>query len=185
MFNHLVNYYPKNNPCKLKIQIITTPVVLHRPSVCPASRPLRPLPSVFRESVVRVTIEPAFAWLGRRDHGMSTRACVLRRMSVRRIITTQRRAALLTCAQMNPGRTDLCTFSALAPNWLFDRSDLRNVNAGGVRHGSHGFQKLVHELDRHGAFANRGGDAFDRAGSYVPRREHTRPARLQKKRLTF
>jgi hypothetical protein len=37
----------------------------------------------------------------------------------------------------------------------------------------------VDELDRHRPLADRRGDALDRAGAHVPRREHAGPAGLQ------
>jgi len=42
----------------------------------------------------------------------------------------------------------------------------------------------MHELNRHRAFANGRGDAFDRASAHIPGREHARPARFEQKRLT-
>src|SRR6266851_2170867 len=48
---------------------------------------------------------------------------------------------------------------------------------------SHVLEALMHELNRHRAFANGRGDAFDRASAHIPGREHARPARFEQKRL--
>src|SRR5215469_16043720 len=48
---------------------------------------------------------------------------------------------------------------------------------------SHLPQVLVDELDHHRALAHCGGDALDRARSYVARREDARPARLEQERM--
>ena len=50
---------------------------------------------------------------------------------------------------------------------------------------SHFFQKLVDELDGHGAFADGGGDAFDGAGADVAGGEDAGAAGLEQERLAF
>ncbi len=91
-------------------------------------------PSIFKEGLVRITIQPALAWLGRRDHGMAARACVLAGVLIRRIVATQRPAALLTCPQMHPARADLHALSTLAAPGMFDIRDCGKMSAGFVRH---------------------------------------------------
>ena len=54
---------------------------------------------------------PPFALLGGCDHRMGGRACVLRRVLVRRRITAERDAAHLTRSQVHPPRADLHALS--------------------------------------------------------------------------
>jgi len=61
-------------------------------------------------------------------------ARVLARMTIRRAVATQGRAALLTRAKMHPRRTDLYALGAFADFWLFDRLDRIEVRAGTVHY---------------------------------------------------
>jgi hypothetical protein len=58
--------------------------------------------SIFREPIVGIAIEPALAWFRGCDHRMTARLRVVRGVPVRRVVTTQRPAALLARAQVNP-----------------------------------------------------------------------------------
>src|SRR6266700_2477804 len=92
------------------------------------------LSSVFREGVVWITVEPALVKLGGCNHGMSARRCVFARVLVRGIVAAQRRAALLTGAQMHPSRADPHALSALAALGMFNRRNRGKMAAGSVRH---------------------------------------------------
>lgn len=91
-------------------------------------------PSIFRESIVRITIQPLLAWLGRRDHRMAAHTCVVAGVLIKRVVATQRPAALLTCPQMHPSRADLYALSALAASGMLDRRDCGKMSAGSLRH---------------------------------------------------
>ena len=84
---------------------------------------------VFREGLIRVTVEPAFARLRRSDDWMASRVCVLARMLVRRAIAAKRDAAFLTGSQVDPGGANLDTFRALEALRLLDRRDRIDVRA--------------------------------------------------------
>src|SRR6266700_188450 len=69
--------------------------------------------SIFREHVVRITIQPPLARLLRRHHRVFGGAGVLRGMLVGRAVAAQRLAALLAGSQMHPLRADLHALGAL------------------------------------------------------------------------
>ena len=83
----------------------------------------RRLASVFAERFVGIAIQPALARLRGSDHRMSGRVRVFARVTIRRAVAAQRRAAYLAGSQMNPTRADLRTLGALAGFRLLDRID--------------------------------------------------------------
>ena len=107
------------------------------------------LSSVFREGVVWITVEPALVKLGGCNHGMSARTCVFARVLVRGIVAAQRRAALLTGAQMHPSRADPHALSALAPLGMFHSRNRGKMAAGSVRHQLTPLSKTHGRTDRH------------------------------------
>ena len=87
-------------------QVVTTDAVLA------ATRALSPSlrsasPSIFREGVVGIAVQPAFARLGRRDDRMLRRVRVLAGMPVGRTVAATRPPALLAGAQVDPLRAYL------------------------------------------------------------------------------
>src|SRR5256885_13076939 len=72
-----------------------------------------PPASVFRELVVRITIQPPLPRLLRGDHRMTGGAGVLGGMLVGRAVAAQRGAALLARSQVDPVRADLHALGAL------------------------------------------------------------------------
>ena len=75
--------------------------------------------SVLDHLVVWKAIQPALSRFSRRNHGMTARPRVLRRVAVRRTVAAQRDAALLTRPQMDPARTGFHAFGALTPLGVF------------------------------------------------------------------
>lgn len=65
---------------------------------------------------------------------MSAGVRVFGGMAIWRSIATESRAALLTGAQMHPGRTDLHAFLTLSTRRERDRRDLGDVEADSARH---------------------------------------------------
>ena len=110
---------------------------------------------------------------------------VFGRVTVRRIVAAQCRAAGLASAQMNPRATDLYAFLAFVAFGRRDRGDRGNMGTSIVRHNLHFFQKLVSELDAHRSFADGGSDAFDRTGTHIAGGEDAGPARFEQERLTL
>ena len=72
---------------------------------------------------IGITIKPALTRLRGRDDWMTARPRVFASMLIRRAVATQRRAALLACAQMHPSRSDFHTLLALAASGKFDGRD--------------------------------------------------------------
>jgi hypothetical protein len=77
---------------------------------------------ILSERIIGITVEPALANFCGSDHRMFRRVRVPGRMSIRRTVATQRRAALLTRAQMDPLRADFLTLLTHALPWLFEFS---------------------------------------------------------------
>ena len=67
---------------------------------------------ILTKGVVGITIEPAFAGLGRSDHGMATNSCVFARVLVGRAVTTESYPAFLAGAEMDPVGPDPDAFGA-------------------------------------------------------------------------
>src|SRR5205823_10175383 len=86
--------------------------------------------SVFREGIVSIAVQPALTRLGGSDDWVTARPRVFGCVAVGRVVATQRRAAFLARAQMDPRRTDLDAFVALSAPRMLDRGDSRYVRAG-------------------------------------------------------
>jgi hypothetical protein len=67
---------------------------------------------------------------------MSTRVCVLGRVAIRRIITTQGRATRLTRAEVHPSCADLHTLFAFPSLRVFDARNRLDVGTRFVAHDS-------------------------------------------------
>ena len=63
--------------------------------------------SVLRELIIRITVEPPFTWLRRRDHGMRGLPRMLRGVAIRRVVTAECHSALLTRPQVDPAASGL------------------------------------------------------------------------------
>ncbi len=75
------------------------------------------------------------------------------------------------------------------PEWARQCTRPRHLSGSGMKHLiQHGSgvrpEHLMHSCDRHTAFANGRGAAFDRAGAYVPGSKNSRSARLHQARRT-
>src|SRR4249919_730729 len=73
--------------------------------------------------IVGVAVEPALAWLRRRDHRMLAAARVLAGVTVRRRVATERDATTLAGAQMHPIRADGDALLALQLLGMLDDFD--------------------------------------------------------------
>jgi hypothetical protein len=78
------------------------------------------LRSIFGEGLIRKTVQPAFAGLGRSNDRVSGSVRMFAGVPVWRTIAAERHAALLAGAQMNPLRANFHTFLAFAALWLLD-----------------------------------------------------------------
>ena len=76
--------------------------------------------SILGKGIVGIAIQPTLTWLRRGDYRMFTSLRVLRGVTIRRVVTTQRRAARLTGPQMHPSRADLHALFAFSPLRMFD-----------------------------------------------------------------
>src|SRR5258708_39097739 len=90
--------------------------------------------SVFREPIIGIAIEPALARFSGCDDRMSARLRVPRGVSIRRIIATQRPAALLTRAQVNPAVASFHALFAFAPLCVLHCDDRIQMGAASVGH---------------------------------------------------
>ncbi len=89
---------------------------------------------IFSDGVVRITIEPAFARLRRRDDGVPAGPRMVTVMAVRRIVAAKSHPTLLTGAQMDPTPADFHALFALPNPRDLDRPQRRNVFARARRH---------------------------------------------------
>src|SRR5205807_5013156 len=146
--------------------------------------PMLPLPSIFRETVVRITIEPPLPRLLGSDHGVSGRPRMLGGMLVGRAVAAQRRAALLAGAQMHPLRLDLHALGALPALGMSHGGDRLEVNAARVGHRAPRLfvQHLVDGGDRDRSLPDGGRRPLDAPAPDVAHREHAGQARFQEMR---
>jgi len=79
--------------------------------------------SVFREGIVRITVQPAFAGFRRGDNRVPALLRVPGSVAVVRAVTAERRTAGLAGAQMDPAVTGLYAFVARMALRLFDSTD--------------------------------------------------------------
>jgi hypothetical protein len=91
------------------------------------------VPSVLRERIVRVTVQPSLARLRRCNDRMAGSPSVLGRMPVRRAIATVRSSALLTCSKMDPLRANLHALLAHPVFRVLDDRDRFQMRAGVLR----------------------------------------------------
>jgi hypothetical protein len=89
-------------------------------SICIEAIGLRNRHSIFRERIVRIAVEPAFAWLGGGNHRMSTGARVFAGVLIGRAVAAQRNSARLARPEMHPKGADLHAFFAFGPVRLLD-----------------------------------------------------------------
>jgi hypothetical protein len=103
------------------------------------------------------------------------------RVAIRRVVATERGAALLADAQVHPCAPDLHAFFALAAFRVLDHRDGGNMGAGGVR--QHERTLLVQDLvdEGHGnrALPDRRRHPLDVASADITDREHPRQAGLE------
>src|SRR2546422_3104664 len=94
---------------------------------------------------------------------MSTRVRVLRGVTIRRVVTTQRRATRLTGPQMHPSRADLHAFFAFSPLRMFDTRNRLYVSASFFNHDFFPLltKHLMYEGNRNRSFADGRRHAFD------------------------
>src|SRR5262245_23839941 len=85
---------------------------------------------------MRVAVQPTFARFGRCDDRMLTRAGMLRRVLVWRVIAASRPTALLARPQVDPLGADLDAFLAFAALCAFDSCDSMYMRARCVGHRS-------------------------------------------------
>jgi hypothetical protein len=88
---------------------------------------------ILRERVVRIAIQPALARLRGSDHGMGGCPRMFAGVLIWGAVATERDAARLARAQMNPARTDLhafFTFTALRLLDRFNRVEMRTASVG-------------------------------------------------------
>src|SRR6185437_13697194 len=78
--------------------------------------------------------QPALARLRRSDHGVFGHGRVFARVTIRRTVAAQSRAALLANAKMEPLRADLQTLGAFANFRLLHRSDLVEMRTAAIAH---------------------------------------------------
>ncbi len=90
--------------------------------------------SVFDELIVRVAVEPSFTRLGRGNNRVVSGVCMLCCVTVHRGVATQRRAALLTCAQMNPLVPCLDAFLTYLTLRCSQRRNFTDVRTRWMRH---------------------------------------------------
>src|SRR6185436_11425228 len=102
---------------------------------CSPELKLRPTPSIFGKRVVGIAVEPALMRLGRRDHRMTRRTCMLRGMTVGRVVAAIRPAAFLTRAEVDPSRADFHAVVAFASFGLLDAVYGLDMCASLFRHG--------------------------------------------------
>lgn len=91
--------------------------------------------SVLAECLVDIAVEPTFPLLCGGNDGGPAVLRMLRRVSVRRRITTTRDPASLTGSQVHPLRPHLYTLFTLARFRLLDRRDRREMIARRLCHG--------------------------------------------------
>ena len=84
---------------------------------------------ILGEGVVGIAVQPTLTNFRGRDHWMTTRTGMLRRMPVWRTVATSSCAALLTRAQVNPACSDLHALFANSLLRLFDVGDRIDMNA--------------------------------------------------------
>ena len=90
--------------------------------------------SVFREGIVWIAVEPAFAWLRGSDCGMSAGVCVFAGVLIWRTIAAESHATCLASAQMNPIITGLYTLFTFLSFRLFDRFDCVQMRTSASAH---------------------------------------------------
>lgn len=89
---------------------------------------------VFREHIVRITVQPVLARLRRGNGGMPACTRMFARMTIRRAVAAQRFAALLARAQMDPGRADLYALFTFQTLRMFDILDCVQMRTASVVH---------------------------------------------------
>lgn len=89
---------------------------------------------VFAKRLIHVAIQPLFARLRGSDHRMPRGARVLRRVPVRRTVTTECDSAFLTCPQMHPFVTRFHALCAFASLRMFHRANLVKMGATSASH---------------------------------------------------
>src|SRR5207237_3043025 len=148
------------------------------------SMPMFLLPSICRETVVRITIEPPRPRLLGSDHGVSARPRMLGGMLVGRAVAAQRGAALLAGAQMHPLRVDLHALGALPALAVSHRSDRLEMNAARVGHRAPRLfvQHLVDGGDRDRSLPDGGRRPLDAPAPDVAHREHAGQTGFQEMR---
>src|SRR5947207_1235412 len=137
--------------------------------------------SIFREHVVRITVQPPLARLLRRHHRVLGGAGVLRGMLVGRAVAAQRRAALLAGSQMHPLRADLHALGALPALAVSHGGDRLEMLAACIGHREPRLlvQHLVDGGDRDRSLPDGGRRALDAAAPHVAHREHAGQAGFQ------
>src|SRR5713226_3069131 len=90
--------------------------------------------SVFGEPIIGKAIEPALARFSGRDDRMSARLRVPRGVSIRRVVATQRPAALLPRAQVNPAVARFYALFAFALLCMLHCDDRIQMGAASVGH---------------------------------------------------
>ena len=77
--------------------------------------------SIFDEGLIWIAVQPALAWLRRRDHRVSAGVRVFASVLIRRAVAAKRRPTCLARPQMNPVAADLHALFAFATMRLLDR----------------------------------------------------------------
>src|SRR5438093_3117929 len=93
--------------------------------------------SILGKCVVWIAVQPTLPRLRRRDHGVRARARVLAGVPVRRVVATERRAALLAGPEMDPRRGDLHALTALPALRVLDGRDRPEIRARPFWHRRH------------------------------------------------
>jgi hypothetical protein len=119
------------------------------------------------------------AGLGGSDDRMSGDVCVFTGMAIRRAITTECHAALLTRAQMYPLRADLHAFSAFAAIGVFDRRYRVEMRAASARHRCLFSQYLMNGRNGNRSFTHRRSDSFDIARANIADGKNSRQTRFE------
>jgi hypothetical protein len=120
--------------CAQRFRISTPRLILaKRGAVRPAANHLEGVRLIIGEGVVRIAIQPTLAGLRRCNYRVPAPTCVLARVLLRRAVAAKGRAALLTCAQMEPSSADLHTLSALTALSMLDRCNRGKMGTASFR----------------------------------------------------